>query len=484
MQIYPQPRNLTFSGEEWSFSKKMVLTLPERYTNKKQLALFREFFKNATAGTGKLQVILAQFEEPCAFFTTSNAPVSIDKRDDIADAEYKMIIKAGCAKLIFKDTAGLNHAFFTLLKVLEIRNADKGKERFTLPIGEIVDAPKLSFRGLHLCVFPETLFYKMRKMIRLAAFLGYSHIIMEFWGMYPYRSEKSLGRKKSFSRQQISTIVQEGRALGVEMVPMLNIYGHAAQNRVAHGKHTVLEQNPRMAPYFEMNGWNWNLLNPNVSKLQKQMIDELLELFYDCKYFHIGCDEAYDYGSDRQYLGNDKTQVLIDHINDISGYLQDKGRTTLMWGDMLLCDEKFAGCEQWGESKEICQRIIAGLDKRIILVDWQYTMQNEDLPTAKFLSEQGFKVICAPWENRTTAKIIIKNIEQHNYYGLLQTTWHTLFSNIDLLPVGAILSWCGNQNLSEYLRWGKMQTVSARYLRCVMRSKRYEEEGISLKDIR
>lgn len=475
MHVYPEPKKAAFTGGEWTFPGTVTLTVPAQYADKRRLALFAEMYRNFTGGVGRLRTAVSHAAVSSAVLAL--APAEPEKAD-VGANDYTLTVRDGRADLYFSDGRAFSHAFCTLLKLLEVR-ATKGGGRMTLPLGIVEDAPALAFRALHLCVFPESPYGRMRRLVRLAGLLGYSHIVLEFWGMFPYRTERAFGRRAAYTRRQIRRIAADAAALGAEIVPMLNIYGHASQNRVGRGKHTVLDRHPQLAPYFETNGWNWNLANPDTMPLQKRLIGELLDVCGAGGYFCIGCDEAYDYAGDRIYAGRDATQILIDHINGIAAFLKARGRTPIMWADMLLCGDRFAGSVQCGADPETCERLLNGLNKNIILADWQYWTKDGALPTARFLAGHGFRIVTAPWEDRETAVICLKNVEEHGYFGFMQTTWQALFRNIELLPQGAVYAWDGSERAASLPLDCCMTIAAARYLRGVMRVRRYKEEGIS-----
>ena len=74
---------------------------------------------------------------------------------------------------------------------------------------------------------------------------------------------------------------------------MFNHLGHASASRSSYGRHVVLDQNPRLATLFEPDGWTWCLSNPETLELLRAIRSELIELFGEGGFFHIGCDEAY-----------------------------------------------------------------------------------------------------------------------------------------------------------------------------------------------
>lgn len=137
-----------------------------------------------------------------------------------------------------------------MLSLIEARCTRKNEEQFTLPVSDIFDKPRMAFRAVHYCVFPETDYSLLRKYIRLAGFAKYTHIVLEFWGMFRYTCEKAMYRKQAFSFKQVRILAEEANALGAQIIPMLNHLGHAAQNRAIYGKHCALDQNPALGASF------------------------------------------------------------------------------------------------------------------------------------------------------------------------------------------------------------------------------------------
>ena len=56
MHCFPKPFYVKEYGKEFFFGKDMVLTVADKFSDKTQLSLFRELFRNFTAGKGKLKI--------------------------------------------------------------------------------------------------------------------------------------------------------------------------------------------------------------------------------------------------------------------------------------------------------------------------------------------------------------------------------------------------------------------------------------------
>ena len=99
----------------------------------------------------------------------------------LSDEEYCLDVTA--FRLLIEATTinGMRHAFRTLRMIAEPeRGTGCISGSWNLPEMKIEDAPALSFRGLHLCVFPETRFNDVAKKIRFAAYLKFNVVVIEF----------------------------------------------------------------------------------------------------------------------------------------------------------------------------------------------------------------------------------------------------------------------------------------------------------------
>lgn len=338
------------------------------------------------------------------------------------DQEYALTVTAQGAAVIGSDYGGLMRGFISLLMKIAYTDLEEGQEQlYILPCQE-VSHYKLKKRMIHFCVFPETQLHFLRQMLRLCAVLQFTHVVIEFWGMLQYDVLKELAWPQAYSKAQIRDVIREIRELGMEPVPMLNSLGHAAMSRAILGKHTVLDQNPRLQTLFTPDGWAWDIYSPRVRKLLKDMRAELYQLFGPGEFIHIGCDEA-DY-----YILNEESRKDIgNYLHDLTTEVAAEGRRPMLWMDMLLQEVPESSYRYFGTAtaQEAAERR-SKLAPETVCVDWQYVPQNQPVESLTSLKDCGHDVIGAPWYNETGYKNMVDTLEQYNMYGVLMTTWHTL----------------------------------------------------------
>ena len=228
------------------------------------------------------------------------------------------------------DESGLIQGFMTLLDRIKADDVDESS-RAAIECCAIKDSPVVGTRMAHLCLFPETELSDIQRFFRLCGALKYSHVVIEFWGMLKYDCMAELAWPNAYTKQQIRPLICEANELGLEIIPMFNHWGHASAGRVMHGKHVVLDQNPALQTYFSEDGWCWDISKPKVRALLRQIRAELMELCGPGSYFHIGCDEAYNFE-----FTKDNMDMICDFLNEIGEDLRAHGRRVIAWGDMFL----------------------------------------------------------------------------------------------------------------------------------------------------
>lgn len=320
-----------------------------------------------------------------------------------------------------KDTGSLMRGYIRLLMQIEDISAECDTDTFRIPCGITESNYVLSVRMIHFCIFPETEFSFIRKMIRLSGLCQYTHVVLEFWGTLQFDCMKELAWPEAFTKDQAKELIEEIRAFGMEPIPMHNQLGHASASRVKYGKHVVLDQNPTLRNHFSPDGWVWNIVNPETRKLLASIRAELYDLFGQGNYIHLGCDEAY-------YIKRcDNLRVFLpQYLHDLTAEVVTEGRRPLLWSDMLLDREKFprpfeSHCAP-GEDVILWK----ALHPETVLIDWQYNIKEAPIPSTPHMMSSGFDVMGGPWLNPDNIKAHIDTLTAYKSFGIMLTTWHTL----------------------------------------------------------
>ena len=417
-------------------------------------AIFEELWKNFT-----YQASTVTFEQTNDFiFSVGNA-----QQLPLNGYDYSIHITPDGICVYAENKKHLIHGMMTLLD--RFTAIDQGASiAIEVDCCQIRDRAMIQNRMIHFCIFAETELWEVQRFVRLCAALKYTHIVLEFWGMLKFDCMKELTWSHGFSKEQIRPIVQEANDLGLEIIPMFNHWGHAPAGRVMHGKHVVLDQNPALQTYFSEDGWCWDIRKPKVRELLRKIRRELIELCGNGTYFHIGCDEAYNFEFTEENMS-----ALCEFINGISDEMNALSRRVFIWGDMMLYHyDHYNPNSRYtcnAPSEEVERYFLEHLSKRLIIADWQYWAYEYPVETCAVFQKAGFDCILCPWdEGRTQIDAALATIKDQSLMGYMHTTWHTLTKG---MPYVTLMGMGGFENVEKY-KTVTMETYTAALLRKVM----------------
>lgn len=398
---------------------------------KKKGAFFIDEKIRATANSVLNKTVLKDFWNGYTFHRSSlaiehsseiNFIIGNPKRISLENYSYAINVDNEGVYITANDEKNLIYGFITLLDCID--TDDDG--HLKIDCCEIFDKPIIGNRMIHFCVFPNTELWEFKRFVRLCGALKYSHIIVEFWGMLKFDCLRELSWENGLTKESVKPIIEDANDLGMEIIPMFNHWGHASQSRVMHGKHVVLDQNPKLHYLFGNDGWRWNIKNKDTRVLFKNIREELTELCGKGNFFHIGCDEAYGFNYKKSEIND-----ICAFINEVSDELEKNGRKTIMWADMLLHNNEnynknnsyFAAAP----SESAAEYFTENLNKTIITADWQYKCKKAPVETSLKLKECGFETLICSWDRSIEESMACINTAKDNdLFGILHTTWHTL----------------------------------------------------------
>ena len=391
--------------------------------------VIKEFWNNFSFGFSSLEI---SESEELTFRIGGAEPLALD------GYAYTINVTPCGICLNAENEKALLCAFMTLLDRIYAIDTENGTAA-AVDCAAIWDRACIDNRMVHFCVFPETELYEIERFVRFVAALRYTHLIIEFWGMLRFECLRELSWPFAFDKEDIRPIMQRARDLGLEIIPMFNHWGHASAGRVMHGKHVVLDQNISLQSYFSRDGWCWDIRKPKVRELLRKIRAELTELCGEGEYFHIGCDEAYDFDLEKE----ESQRAICEFINETASELKKSGRRTIVWGDMFLykhphynplnkydCNAPTVECEK---------NMLALLDRDVIVADWQYNAKKAPVETASVFANAGFDCIMCPWDRgMEQMKACVSTVKEQKLFGLMHTTWHTLSSGTPYTAIAAL----------------------------------------------
>ncbi len=356
---------------------------------------------------------------------------------------YLLEIDRRGATVLAASRRGLVYGCQTMLQL--VRPAENGNGKELLGV-QIVDYPQLAFRGVHICIFPNTELAAVRQMILLAARFKYNAVVIEFWSSLKSKKRPETAYEHAYTPEQIRPLVRLGHALDMEMIPMLNSWGHASGMRRRSGEHVVLDRYPQYAGLYEPGGWSFCLANPAIYDHLFDRYEELLELFAPVRYFHLGMDEAWGHQGVmecRRCRGDRPRKVIAQHLRRLHRYFAERNIKVLMWHDMFLERDHPQLGRLWPANSRPpfnTHLVLPELPRDVIIATWNYSEQRA-WPVPKYFHDKGFPVVVCPWKTRQNTILLVNIAKRYDLLGLLATTWDSLDVCQPSVARAGVLAW-------------------------------------------
>ncbi|XP_056193268.1 hexosaminidase D isoform X2 [Falco biarmicus] len=176
----------------------------------------------------------------------------------------------------------------------------------------------------------------LAEVLPLLRALGATGLLLEYEDTFPYAGPLApLRAPHHYSPGEVRAVLSQAREQGLEVVPLVQAFGH--MEFVLKHKEFAHLREVKVFP---------NALNPHKEEsraLVKAMIDQVMALHEDLKWFHIGCDEVYYLGEgeeSKQWLqqrNNTPEKLCLSHIKAVASCVASSypAVTPIVWDDML-----------------------------------------------------------------------------------------------------------------------------------------------------
>lgn len=395
----------------------------------------------AHSGKGALKVELALASSPRGAAALKGASGAGRYRTAPGDEKYLLETSPGKAVIVAETPRGLLYGGMTLLQLIA-----KTPAGWSAAGTRIVDYPQLTFRSLHICIFPNTELEGVRQAILLAARYKYNAIVLEAWASLKSPSHPETAYEDTYSPAQIKPLIHLGKALHMEMIPMLNAWGHASGMRGGSSQHVVLDRFPKFKPLYEEDGWSFCLTNPDIYGQLFDRFGELLDLFENPRYFHLGLDEAWGHRGlmeSGRCRGPNPRETLAAHITKLVGYFAERKVRVFMWHDMFIQrDHPQLGRLSPANSVPPFNThlVLDQIPKDVIMAAWNYS-STQEWPVIQYFHDKGFPVVACPWKVRKNAVAMTGTAKKLGIMGLMQTTWDSLDVTLPTVGEAGVVAW-------------------------------------------
>lgn len=332
-------------------------------------------------------------------------------------------------------------AFYGIQTLKQIFEADP------VPYLYIDDAPDMKHRGFYHDVTRGKVptVERLKQLVDTLAYYKMNSLQIYVEHTFPFKELGDLIEKTGYlTPDEIKELDDYCYDNFIEFIPSIATFGHLFEllQRDELRSLQCLES-------FDSNRIFWNNrmahhtidpTNERSIEVIKSLIDQYLPLFRTDK-FNICCDETFDLKNGK-HKDKDTARLYVDFVKQIIEYLKSRGKTVMMWGDILL------------EHPET----ITELPNDTIFLNWAYGAEpNEE--TFRTFSELGCRMIACP--GTTTWSRLVESIEiadpnitrmcdygyKYGAEGMLNTNWGDYGNpcSIELamhgLVLGAAKSW-------------------------------------------
>jgi hypothetical protein len=290
----------------------------------------------------------------------------------------------------------------------------------------IRQASSLPARGVHLDCRAQMMRYEqiLAVLCDLARW-GYNTVLLEYEDRFPYKGAAAAAlAPDALTRRQVRDLQKVAADLGITIIPLVQSLGHLEWLLRNKSFRHLREESPRR--YGNACG-TLCPSHPGAKRLFQELAEQVLELHENCRYFHMGGDEA-EVGPEcprcrEAWQQGSISNVMLSHYRDLAIWLRTHGPDPIMWCDMplrhpealdllrghvVMMDWDYWSTQQptrqpdaiWGISENafFTPRKWTALQRELYL-PYLFTTDGKAVkpfPFTKFLRDRGFQVIVAP----------------------------------------------------------------------------------------
>ena len=293
--------------------------------------------------------------------------------DEMLEEESYCVDIDSEVKVIASDYRGCTYGLATILQLMN--------KRMELGRLKIYDKPDLDYRGLMVDLARKWHpFSTLIHYVDICFCYKVKYLHLHFMDNQSYTLPSKLFPKlplegRSYTREEIDYLCNYASERGIILVPEIEMPGHAKSLNEAYPELFANENDDNMTTVCAG--------NEKVFARLTSLIDEVLEMFPDSPYLHLGGDEVKTEGWKNcpwciKYMHehgiNDLQELYAEFVARATNYVLSKGKIPIVWE---------------GFPKEYADKI----SRDVIVVAWESLYHLPD-----DLVEEGFRIINASWK--------------------------------------------------------------------------------------
>jgi hexosaminidase len=188
-------------------------------------------------------------------------------------------------------------------------------------------------RVLHLDLkgVPPT-FERLLALLDVITAARYNAVLIEWEDMFPWSFNPQMQSPTAYTPDQVRQLMRACSDRGIEVIPLVQCLGHM-EMPLSLPEYASMREVPGRSDVLYV-------LAKGAGELVEQMIDDVLCLCPDIKYFHLGGDEAWTFGThpDTQAFieRHGKDTLYMQHIQPLIDHLSHLDIRPILWHDMMV----------------------------------------------------------------------------------------------------------------------------------------------------
>ncbi|MGN1344157.1 MAG: family 20 glycosylhydrolase [Traorella sp.] len=431
MILYPQPRSVVYEEGYFDLVDGTITSDDDTLKAITKIQKDASEFANVDLVSGK------------------DVVVKIAQDTKLSDQGYSLVIDKNGISITYKDEPGAYYASTTLNQILYQCGAK-------LPYLTIEnDYPDFQYRGFDMDISRNRIpnMDTLKRVVELMSNLKFNQMFLYFEGFsYAYESYPQVwAGGDPLTPQQAKEISEYANALGIDVIPMQNSFGHSYQ-WIAHNDFKELGDTDTSSTL--------NVLDTKTQTFLSNIYDDLFDGFTS-DFIHVCGDETTldltngrAAASYREIFEEEPTQgaLYIESMRKIYEIATSKGKDVFYWADMIINHDTYE------EAKEAMPDGIA--------MDWGY-LYDYDFAShvSKFEAADIDFYVCpgdSSWSTITGNTYVMKKNaenaakvgkESENAVGYLMTNWgdaghyQNIITTYPAIAYAGGLSWCYDTNV-------------------------------------
>lgn len=180
-------------------------------------------------------------------------------------------------------------------------------------------------------------FERLLDLVKVFAACRYNAVVVEWEDQFPWTVDDAFRSPTCYTPTQVEQFHAAAAEAGLEIIPLVQCLGHLEWILTPAGREHLLEVPGKT-----------DVLNPladGARELVESLVNDVLALSPNLRYFHLGGDEAWTFGSHpdtKAYIEkHGKGRLYLQHVVPILEILSEKGVRPILWHDMMTqWDEK------------------------------------------------------------------------------------------------------------------------------------------------